>query len=190
MPLVYRRCKSANTGKKKRDSTHGVDPLGEKKKKKSGPQLTSLPTPCHFLLKLQFSSYGEGDTSRRNMSHSPPLPISVRKCSGRLQVGNLRLENLPEGETKPARWPFFFSAAPPKSCCIPAPTWLLQPRLGRPQLRLRCDLEIALNWLLCRCTFNLVKYPRSAMPPHLSLGRWAGRRLHSPQKSPRAPSPK
>lgn len=41
----------------------------------------------------------------------PPLPISVRKCFSWLHVWNLWPENLPESETKPARWPFFFGRA-------------------------------------------------------------------------------
>lgn len=54
------------------------------------------------------------------MSHCLPLPISARKGSGWLRVCNLWLGNLPEPETKPARWPFLFLPA--------APQILLHPR--------------------------------------------------------------
>lgn len=78
-PRVYSRCNSANTGKRERDSTHGVGPSG----KKSGPRLTSLPTPCHFLLKLRFSSRREGRPGGRHMSH--PFPCGRRSCQSQGQ---------------------------------------------------------------------------------------------------------
>ena len=133
-PLVYRRCKTANTGKKKARLHPWGGPFG--KEKKSGPQLTSLSTPCHFLLKLQFSSYGRERPAAVTGVPPPPLAVNVAKCFGRLHVCNLWPENLPESETKPAGWPFSFSPAPPKSCCILAPTWLPQPQLtpSRPRL--------------------------------------------------------
>lgn len=111
------------------------------------------------------------------MSHSRPLPMSARKgpVGSRL---NLRLQKLPEPETKPARWP----GSPGRGSPIllhPQPTRLFQAQLRQAPAWRQCPAasrarskDTPVCWVQCPLF-------KCSSP----LRRRAGKRLHSTPES-------
>lgn len=180
LPLVCRSCKSASAGKKRRDSTQGWALRGEK----SGPRLTSLPTPCHFLLKRRSRRFGEGRgaPAGRESLRAPRRSAPRLRPAGRLQS---RLENPRNPRQSPLRG-FSAPAASPKSCCIPGPKGSSELGAGRRQPA--CAPELPPVYAAGTRSVCRAKYLQLENAPHPSpLERCAGRRLHSTVKSLQAP---
>lgn len=134
LPLVYGSCKSANTGKKRRDSTQRVDPSGGKKW--SSADVSPHPMSLPFKATIEQLRGGRRRAGKRESLPAPSNECEEGPVGSRL---NLPQEKLPEPETKPARWP----GSPGRGSQIllhPRPTRLFQARLRQAPAWRQCPL--------------------------------------------------